>query len=189
MTATISLLRRKLAAYHPTSKDGTQRMRSSVLIPILQNGEDMQILLTKRTEKVKYHKGEISFPGGMYEENDGNALTTAVRESMEEIGLRQADVDILGRLDDMNTFTGFVITPYVGLVPYPYDFVLNPDEVSYLIYLPMPYLLSCKYAVECVEFGGAMRRAPAIYYEGERIWGATCRILLQFRRIVQDEEV
>jgi 8-oxo-dGTP pyrophosphatase MutT (NUDIX family) len=185
----IHLLRRKLSTYQPTSMDGDERKRASVLIPIFDKGKGTYILLTKRTDKVKHHKGEISFPGGMYEEGDGDALTTAMRESMEEIGVRPEDVEIIGRLDDMNTFTGFVITPYVGLIPFPYDFTPSPDEVNYLIYLPLSHLLAYEQKTESVDVIGGTSRAPAIYYEGERIWGATCRILLQLRRIIQDEEI
>lgn len=164
-------------------------MRASVLIPVLlKNGDDAHILLTKRTDKVKYHKGEISFPGGMYEDGDGDALTTALRESMEEIGAKPQDVEIIGRLNDTNTFTGFVITPYVGLLPFPYDFTLSPAEVSYLIYLPLSYLMTSQYRLESAELNGRNRQAPAFYYEGERIWGATCRMLLQLRSILQDKE-
>jgi 8-oxo-dGTP pyrophosphatase MutT (NUDIX family) len=182
----IDLLKRKLSAFQPSSLDGRERMRASVLIPVLSKDGGAHILLTKRTEKVKYHKGEISFPGGTYEEGDGDALTTATRESMEEIGLRPEDVEIVGRLDDINTFTGFMVTPYVGLIPFPYDFTLSPDEVSYLIYLPFSYLMTSRYRLESAELNGRNRQAPAIYYEGERIWGATCRMLLQLRGVLED---
>jgi 8-oxo-dGTP pyrophosphatase MutT (NUDIX family) len=186
ITRMIDLLRRRLAAYKPASIDGNERTRASVLIPILESMTGRDILLTKRTEKVKYHKGEVSFPGGMHEERDKDALTTAIRESREEIGVKEGDIDVIGRLDDMHTFTGFVITPYVGLIPCPYEFTLNPDEVSYLIYLPLSYLFASKPTMESVDFEGRHKNAPAIYYEGERIWGATCRMLLRFRKIVQD---
>ncbi len=184
----IDLLRRKLAAYHPASIDGNERTRASVLIPVLKGLEGIDILLTKRTETVKYHKNEISFPGGVYEKGDGDFLATAMRESKEEIGLSDGDVEILGRLDDMNTFTGFVITPYVGLISSPYEFVLNPGEVSYLIYLPLAHLLTSEAVMEPADWEGRENWAPALYYEGERIWGATCKILLQFRRIVQERQ-
>ncbi len=138
---------------------------------------------------MKHHKGEISFPGGMYETVDGDTLTTAIRECHEEIGVKETDIEIVGRLDDMSTFTGFVITPYVGLIPFPYDFKLNPGEVEYLIYLPVPHLLKAELKMETVEFQGGLTRAPAIYYEGERIWGATCRILMQLRKIIEDDTV
>jgi len=185
----MDLLRQRLSAFQASSLDGTERMRASVLIPILRKDGETNVLLTRRTETVKYHKGEISFPGGMYEEGDGDALTTAVRESMEEIGLKPGDVEIVGRLNDMNTFTGFVITPYVGIIPFPYDFILSAAEVSYLIYLPLSYLMTVDYKIEPAEFKGKNGQAPAIYYEGERIWGATCRMLLQLRRILRDEKI
>jgi 8-oxo-dGTP pyrophosphatase MutT (NUDIX family) len=184
----IDLLRRKLSAYQPVSMDGDESIRASVLIPVFHDGKESHVLLTKRAETVKYHKGEISFPGGMYEEDDGDALTTAMRESREEIGVRPEDIDIIGRLDDMHTFTGFVVTPYVGRIPFPYDFTLNPDEVSYLIYLPLSHLLASEQTTESVDFKGGITQAPAIYYGSERIWGATCRMLLQLRRIIRDEE-
>jgi 8-oxo-dGTP pyrophosphatase MutT (NUDIX family) len=185
----IDLLKRRLSVFQPSSLDGRERMRASVLIPVLLKDGEIQILLTKRTETVKYHKGEISFPGGTYEEGDGDALTTAIRESMEEIGVRPDDVEILGRLSDTNTFTGFVITPYVGIIPFPYDFALSSAEVDYIIYLPLSYLMTSEYRIEPAELMGKNLQAPAIYYEGERIWGATCRMLLQLRRLLEDEKI
>ena len=140
----ISFLKRKLAAFNPSSLPSDLRVRASVLIPIMVNGDDVRILLTKRTATVKYHKGEVSFPGGMYEEDDGETVRTAIRECGEEIGVRPDDVEIVGRLDDTETFTGFVITPYVGLIPYPYAFTLNPDEVHHLICLPFRRLMDCE---------------------------------------------
>lgn len=157
------------------------------MIPVFENDTGTRILLTKRTMSVKYHKGEVSFPGGMREKADGNSLETAMREAMEEIGIKGEDVEVVGRLDDMNTFTGFVITPYVGLIPYPYPFRLNPEEVAYLIHLPMAHLLKAPLQIEAVEFQGDVVQAPAFYYGGERIWGATCRILAQLRKIIEDD--
>ncbi len=164
-------------------------MCASVLIPIFENSTGHYVVLTKRTTTVKYHKGEVSFPGGTYEKDDGDTLKTAIRECGEEIGVKGGDIEIVGRLDDMSTFTGFIITPYVGLIPYPYAFKLNPGEVAYLIYLPVPYLLNAELRIETVESQGELVKAPAFYYEGERIWGATCRILMQLRKIIEDETI
>jgi len=186
----VNLLRRRLSAFRPSLQPHRdRRVCASVLIPVIETSAGPHILLTRRTNTVKYHKGEVSFPGGVYEEDDEDTLTTAVRECSEEIGVRPEDVEIVGRLDDMNTFTGFVITPYVGIIPYPYAFTLNPREVAYLIYLPLPFLTKSELQIETTEFGGGTVQAPAIYYEGERIWGATCRMLLQLRDIIRDETV
>jgi 8-oxo-dGTP pyrophosphatase MutT (NUDIX family) len=185
----IALLKRKLAGYSPCSLDADKKIRASVLIPVFENSAGVHILLTKRTNKVKYHKGEISFPGGMYEDGDRTAIDTALRECSEEIGVKPSDVEIVGQLDDMRTVTGFVITPYVGIIPCPYSFTLNPDEVHYLINLPFPYLLEYRAEAETVQHEGRLVEIPAIYYEGERIWGATCKLLLQLRKIVEDEKI
>jgi 8-oxo-dGTP pyrophosphatase MutT (NUDIX family) len=185
----ISLLKRKLSTYSPCSKDRSEDVSASVLVPVFENGGGAHIVLTKRSDTVKYHKGEISFPGGMYEKGDSDTLMTAMRECREEIGVEPEDIQILGRLDDMNTFTGFVITPYVGAIPFPYDFTLNPGEVSYLIHLPISYLLGYNMLAETTEYHGSTLRSPVIYYEGERIWGATCRILQRLKKILADEQV
>ncbi len=180
----IPRLKQKLAAYSPSSLHSEAGTRASVLIPLAPDGDDTLILLTKRTTTLTYHKGEISFPGGMYEEDDRETVRTAIRECGEEIGLKPDDIQIVGRLDDMKTLTGFVITPYVGLIPYPYDFKINPDEVHHLIYLPFRYLMDHEPGTVAAEHQGKSVPAPVIYYEGERIWGATCKLLLQLRQIL-----
>lgn len=183
----IPLLKRKLRAYNPSPLDSDVSIRASVLIPVFEHDGDTRILLTKRSTTVKYHKGEISFPGGMYEETDRDTERTALRECAEEIGLGEGDIEVVGRLDDMRTVTGFVITPYVGLIPYPYQFKLNPEEVEHLIYLPFPFLMDCDAEEIPAEQEGRTVQVPAIYYGGERIWGATCKLLLQLRRILEDD--
>ena len=189
MRAMIPRLREKLSAYRPASLRSQMKTRASVLIPIAAENGDTRILLTRRTTSVKYHKGEISFPGGMYEEYDRETVRTAIRECGEEIGVRPDDIEIVGRLDDMETMTGFVITPYVGVIPYPYNFRLNPEEVHYLIWLPLPFLMSCRPEVTISEQKGKAFEVFAIRYNGERIWGATCKLLLELRRILEDEKV
>jgi len=186
----IARLKHRLSAFRPTlSSNPDKGVCASVLIPLVEANTGAHIVLTRRTDTVKYHKGEVSFPGGVYEEDDGDTLKTAMRECSEEIGVKPEDVEIVGRLDDMNTFTGFVIAPYVGIIPFPYAFRLNPGEVAYLIYLPLTFLLGSELRMETIEFQGRATQAPAIYYEGERIWGATCRMLMQLRKIMTDETI
>lgn len=188
MRKMISLIKERLAAYKPSSIRAGSNTRASVLIPILGEDGEARILLTKRSTNVTYHKGEISFPGGMYEDADGDTVRTAIRECGEEIGVGPNDIEIVGRLSDMETMTGFVITPYVGLIPCPYDFKLNPDEVRYLIYLPFTFLMSSRPQATTAEHKGRTMEVFEIRYDGERIWGATCRLLLELRQIL-DEKV
>ncbi|HVN97432.1 MAG TPA: CoA pyrophosphatase [Syntrophorhabdaceae bacterium] len=162
---------------------------AGVVIPIYEYDNEVFFLLTKRTETVRFHKGEVSFPGGMYEENDLNTMKTALRECCEEIGVKRHDVEIIGRLDDVYTLTGFVIAPYVGIIPYPYEFHPNRQEVDYIINLPYTYLKQAKPEYEMAGYNGVSESVAAIRFNGDRIWGATYRILSQFKRIVENEEV
>jgi 8-oxo-dGTP pyrophosphatase MutT (NUDIX family) len=185
----LAALKQAFSRYSPSSIMSTGKVTASVVLPLYGDSTDIQIILTKRTTKVKYHKGEISFPGGMYEEKDGHTLNTAIRECHEEIGVKEGDIEIIGRLDDVHTLTGFIITPYVGIIPYPYDFKPNPAEVSYLIFLPLTHLLRFEPILETAEYEGRTEEIQAIYYNGERIWGATCRMLLWLKRIAENAKI
>lgn len=155
-------------------------------MPLYRAGDEEFIILMKRTMSVKAHPGEISFPGGMYESGDGDSRATALRECCEEIGVRAEDIKILGRLDDERTLTGFVITPFVGIIPFPYRFTLSEREVAYLIHLPLRFLADSAPIIERVDYEGTVKGIHALYYKGERIWGATCRLLLKLKEIISE---
>lgn len=148
---------------------------AAVLIPLYRHQSECYVLFIKRTKTVKYHKGEVSFPGGVHAEEDGTLEATALRESREEIGLREEDVELLGALDDMRTFTtNFVVSPFVGAIPYPYKFKLNKDEIEEVIEVPISALLDEHQAEHIPEYS----------YGNYLIWGATARILKQFLDLV-----
>jgi 8-oxo-dGTP pyrophosphatase MutT (NUDIX family) len=180
----ISLIKEKLSSYIGKTLESPQDICAGVMIPIFETDGEAFIVLTKRTETVKAHKGEVSFPGGMCENEDGSKLNTALRECCEEIGLKKNDVKVIGKLDDMITLTGFVISPYVGIMQYPYTFKANPQEVAYIIYLPLNFLMEISPVMERAEYEGRVEEVPSFHYKGDRIWGATCRILLQLRKIL-----
>jgi len=181
----IPLIEEKLSNFTARTMESPQDISAGVLIPIFEKDGETFIILTKRTENVKSHKGEVSFPGGMFEARDCCKLNTALRECSEEIGLNTVDVKVVGKLDDMTTLTGFVISPYVGIVPYPYNFTMNPCEVAYIIQLPLKFLMNASPAIEMHEYGGRVEEIPSFHYNGDRIWGATCRMLLQLRKILK----
>ncbi len=185
----ISLIRERLRTYEAKRVDCPQTIMAGVVIPIFEHDNEVFFLLTKRTDTVRFHKGEVSFPGGMYEEKDRNTMETALRECCEEIGVKWSDIGIIGRLDDVYTLTGFVIAPYVGTIPYPYEFHTNRQEVAYIIDLPYSYLKETKPEYEMAGYDGVLQSVSSIRYNGDRIWGATYRILSQFKRIVENEEV
>ena len=161
---------------------------AAVLVPLFQKKEGTHILLTKRTEKVDQHKGQISFPGGAYNYEDLDCLTTALRETEEEIGLAMDAVEILGELDHTVTITQFKICPYVGLIPYPYPFQLSPFEVDRLIELPLEILLDpSKFKEGPFTWGGRTFLNYYVEYQGDFIWGATARILNNFVEVLNGE--
>src|SRR4030042_6897038 len=163
--------------------------RAAVLVPLLKKGMDYRLLFTKRTEQVKHHKGEISFPGGAFDEGDSGLEKTALREAFEEIGLREDNVQILGALDDIITRTEFIVTPFVGVFfPYPYPFMLSPIEIEELIEVPLACLLDQDCFGERVIIQGDNKRVVESYQYGKYIiWGATARILKQFLELIQNQ--
>ena len=163
--------------------------QSSVLIPLLKDDGIHKILFTKRTDYVEHHKGQISFPGGSVDKEDGSLLETALRESEEEIGLSREDVEILGRLDDILTMASdFIVYPFVGLVPYPYNFIINNIEVERLITVPLDVFQSENTGAKIytVESEGMVFHTHGFEYNGDLIWGATARMMENFICILND---
>lgn len=162
---------------------------AAVLLPIYERDDEYYILFTKRTEKVEHHKGQISFPGGVCHEGDRDLRDTALRETFEEIGVRPEDVEILGELDKMGTATSnFLITPFVGIIPYPYEFTISRDEIEELVEVPISALLDEKnYHEELGVYQGIPYLGSFFDYKGKMIWGATARILKQFLDLVFGE--
>jgi len=156
------------------------RVPSAVLIPLFWKEGRCYIVFIRRTETVKEHKGQISFPGGARDTRDRSLLDTALRESREEIGLRREDVEVIGELDDeLTTTSNYIVTPFVAAIPSPYAFTVNRDEVDELIEIPVAPLLSgdcCKPDIETID-GGIVVDSCNYHYQGRLIWGATARIL------------
>ncbi|HKZ50867.1 MAG TPA: CoA pyrophosphatase [Dehalococcoidia bacterium] len=174
---------RALAAYKPQRLDGTMAAPAAVLLPLYRKEDEPNILLTLRTDHVEHHKGQISFPGGASDADDPDLLTTALRETFEEVGIRPEHVEIIGTLDDLITISDFRVTPYVGLVrgPCPYPFAPHQREVAALIEVPLRHLLSpYSMELELRELRGEPVLVPAYTYGPHRIWGATARILKGF---------
>jgi 8-oxo-dGTP pyrophosphatase MutT (NUDIX family) len=178
---------RSVLAKRPVSHIHDSKPRvSAVLVPLFLKDGQYHLLFIQRTERVREHKGQISFPGGAYEKVDKNLLNTALREAQEEIGLAPGDVEVLGELDDMLTVsTNYVISPFVGLIPFPYNFELDKWETEELIEAPVAALQEKGCLSEEIEITDGKEVVSYSFKYGDRvIWGATARILKQFLEIV-----
>lgn len=158
----------------PISSPGTP---AAVLIPILQR-DTLSVLLTKRASHLKHHPGQISFPGGRYEESDNGLQETALRESEEEIGLSAQQVDIFGRLPLYRTVSYYEVTPFVGLVSAPFTWEADPNEVDEIFDVPLPFLLDqSNYHTEFITRGNSVSEVHFIFWQEHTIWGATAAML------------
>jgi len=158
---------------------------AAVLIPLYKKEGECHILFTKRTQQVKHHKGQISFPGGVFDEGDGDFRKTALREAREEIGLNENDARIIGALDDIVTVTGFIVTPFVGLIPYPYPFQLSEIEIEELIEVPLSSLLDKQcFGERWIDDEGQRRLVYNYQYGEHAIWGATALMLKQLLELL-----
>jgi len=161
--------------------------QACVLLPLFIRDGRYWLLFTRRTDTVEYHKGEISFPGGVVDENDDSLERTAKRETFEEIGVREKDIEIMGQLDDMTTMMSrFIIHPFVGVIPFPYAFNINKREVEQLIEVPLRFLLDPSQPQPfSIDYRGDRFETPAFIYRGSVIWGATERILENFINLMR----
>lgn len=164
--------------------DGEVRS-AAVLVPLVARHHGVTVLLTQRTAHLVDHAGEISFPGGRVEQGDSDAVATALRESAEEIGLDGALVEVVGRLPDYTTVTGYRVTPVIGLIERPFTLRLDDFEVSEAFEVPLEFLMDpAHHQRRLVHLGGAARTFYAMPYAIGRtdqrpyfIWGATAAML------------
>jgi len=151
---------------------------ASVLIPLVARSEGLSLLLTRRTEHLSAHAGQISFPGGSAEASDASAIDTALREAEEEIGLARAHVDVLGTLPDYLTGTGFCVTPVVALVTPPFSLQADPGEVAEVFEVPLAFLMDgLNHQRLSVQLPAGRRSFYAMPYGEYFIWGATAGML------------
>lgn len=158
---------------------------AGVLVPLVDRPEGLHVLLTRRTDHLHHHAGQISFPGGRKEEADATLSDTALREAAEEIGLDRRRVTILGHLPRYVTLTRFAITPVVGVVRPPFELRADPFEVADIFEVPLDYLADPgNHERHFREENGVRRGFYAIPYQDRFIWGATAGILVNFAHLL-----
>jgi 8-oxo-dGTP pyrophosphatase MutT (NUDIX family) len=158
---------------------------AAVLVPVVVRPSGPTILLTQRTAHLRDHAGQVSFPGGRCEESDASAEATALREAEEEVGLDPGQVEILGRLPEYRTGTGFVITPVVGFVTPPLNLKLDDFEVAEVFEPPLAFLLDrANHQRQTMEIRGERHEFWAMPWQGYFIWGATAGMLVTLQRFM-----
>lgn len=168
--------------------DPTKYKKAGVLILLIKDNDDEEykILFTKRSEQLKTHSGEVSFPGGKWEEGDSNLYQTALRESNEEINLDMENVTKLGPLNFLLSRHKIEVNPFVGYLNQSQDFKGN-FEIDKIFTVPISFLMN-EENIEYKEFNRKDLKVyiPSWVYNGNRIWGLTAMIAADFLNICFD---
>lgn len=169
---------------HLLNPDIVERMaleklrEAAVLIPVVDRGAEAGLILTRRTQSMRQHSGQVAFPGGAVDADDGSPEAAALREAYEEIGLEAGFVETLGRLPAYLTTTGFRITPVIGLVQADYALTINRDEVDAAFEVPFAFVMNPdNHRRESRVWQGKERFYYSMPFEEHHIWGVTAGIL------------
>lgn len=160
-------------------------LRPAAVLLLVVNHYEPTVVFTQRTAHLADHAGQISFPGGRCDDDDCTPERTALREAREEVGVDDQRIEILGRLPEYRTSTGFAVTPIVGWAEPPLSFRPDPQEVAEVFEVPLAFLLDPgNHRYESAFYKGRMRKYWAMPYGQRFIWGATAGMLVTFQRIL-----
>jgi len=168
-------------------------MEAAVLVGLIERSTGTQVLLTRRTDALRHHGGQVSFPGGRIEAADGDAVEAALREAHEEIGLERRQATPLGYLDPLTTVTGFRVLPIVATLDPEFVATPDPHEVAAVFEIPLAYLMAPE-NLERIQIDYRGRPRLVLEYRshesapGQRIWGATASILLNLRERLESAQ-
>ena len=158
--------------------------QAAVLILCYEKDDDLFFIMTKRSNSLPSHPGEVAFPGGKKEESDKDLKQTALREASEEISIDSSKVEILGQLDPLESRFGLSVTPFIGILKENFELDPNPDEVAEIFYLPISFFKNDPLIKRGVtNFKGETFDTPVIIYENYEIWGLTLAFTLDFLKL------
>ncbi len=168
-------------------EEGTRK--ACVLVTLVNKEGQLYLLLTKRTDSVEHHKGQISFPGGMVDDGDESESATALREVEEEIGIPRSAITILGMLDDIHIPSGFIVSPVVGYIDCLSELTTSPDEVAEVLLIPLEKFLDPSLrTLETRELKGKQRQVYFYHVWKEPVWGATAHIIKQLTDLIDNSD-
>ena len=170
-----------LKRHHP--KDLPQKANAAVLVPLFEDITGTGLVLIHRAKDIGPHSGQMGFPGGMTEPGDqGDLLQTALRESNEELGVRPEDVEIIGELAQRRTIvSNLTVKPFVGVIPYPYEFKPDPKEVQGVNTAALKELLDGEFKTE----NPFNLPGPIYPVDGKPVWGLTAKMITELLEIIK----
>lgn len=178
-----SFISEKLSGRKKRSIDYPDYKKSAVMILFMEKEGSPHVLLTLRTDKVSTHKGQVSFPGGRYDSTDKNFLDTALRETMEEVGIPPEEIEVLGEFDEYISIAGYHVYVYVGALNSVQQYSESEDEIEEILEVPFSIFYNEEYN-RCEKITHEGREYDVYFYEygHSTIWGMTARILTDFAR-------
>jgi 8-oxo-dGTP pyrophosphatase MutT (NUDIX family) len=166
---------------------GRKLRPAGVLVPLLADETSCDVVLTKRSSRLKHHPGQIAFPGGKQDEGDSDVVAAALREAHEEVGLSPERVEVLGTLPTHETVTGFIVTPVIGWIDRPFDIVPEAGEVAEVFRVPLSHVTDAvQFTVQSRRWRGTRRHYYTVPFGPYYIWGATARILRGLAQRLED---
>ena len=173
-------IRRKLKVLTPRRLSKQYSGEAAVLLGIVERGGQPHLVLTRRTEDVATHKGQISFPGGMREPGDVSSSDTALRETQEELGLDPLAIEIVGEFHEYLAVTNQKVRCFVGFVSSDAGYLPHSGEVAYVLEVPVDFFIETSPSVEKQFRLGLLQNVYFYDFNGETIWGLTARIIKDF---------
>ena len=179
----LNKIRQGLAEHKPL-KNLQINKQASVLIPLLESEGELFVLLTQRSEKLRSHAGQVSFPGGKQDTQDENSLETALRETFEEIGLNKKNIEIIGTLDQILSLHNYMVTPFVGLIPENFVSIPNDDEIEAVFKVPLTFFMNGdNHWTEEFKTPIATVLVHHFNFQNFDIWGLTAKLILRLLEI------
>jgi 8-oxo-dGTP pyrophosphatase MutT (NUDIX family) len=176
---TVQALARALDGREPRRLEEPRARPAAVLMPLREGPAGVEVVLTKRTSHLPHHAGQVSFPGGASDPEDGGPEETALRETCEEIGVCREAARVVARLDQVVTVTNFLVTPFLGVLDGRAELAPSPHEVERLLRVPLAKVLDREqWRPTEVRWQGMAFHHEALSHDGEVVWGATARIIL-----------
>jgi len=175
----IEKLREKLSGYEPR-KMALSYPEAGILVPVTHSAAP-EIILTRRTTGMSTHSGQVAFPGGMREPQDDSLLSTALRETEEEIGLSRSDVQIIGSLSQVPSLHKILVTPFAGVVPEDSEFTPEVKELDSVFRVPVSFFLEDRrHRTDAISFGDWQLHVPCYQWGEYQIWGLSAIVLVDF---------